>query len=241
MLVDVLGVDFDKLTMEESLDRAMENIHGGKNAMVCTPNPEIVWLARKNTALKEALAQAEFVLADGVGITLGAKILGRPLPARLPGIDFAGGLLERLAQEGKSVFLYGAKPGVAKQAAQNLEERYPGLQIAGTADGYGEDEPVIAQIQETRPDVLFVCLGAPRQELWMTRHREVLNVPLMAGLGGSLDVFSGTVKRAPPIFGRLGLEWLYRLAKNPRRIGRMLKLPLFLFAVIGQRLGLKNK
>ncbi|MCL2829067.1 MAG: WecB/TagA/CpsF family glycosyltransferase [Oscillospiraceae bacterium] len=236
MRTDVLGVGFDSLTMEQAVTQALEEIAARSGRYIVTPNPEIVWLCRKDKALGQIIGQAALVLPDGVGITLGAKILGRPLAARLPGIDFVANLLAEMARRGQSVFLYGAKPGVAEQAGESLLIRYPGLKLVGTADGYSDDQPTIAAIRAAEPDMLLVCLGAPRQEQWMARHGASLDVGLMAGLGGVLDVFSGSVKRAPKIFQKLGLEWFYRLCKEPRRIGRMMRLPLFLFAVIGQRI-----
>jgi len=231
-----LGVGFDDLTMDQAVGRALDAIEGRTGGYVVTPNPEIVWLCRKDPALEQVVKGAELVLADGVGITLGARILGRPLTARLPGVDFTTCLMQEMAQRGQSVFLYGAKPGIAMRAGAVLQAQYPGLQIVGTADGYGDDGPVIDAVRAAEPDVLFACLGAPRQERWMAAHKGLLGAGLMLGLGGALDVFAGQVERAPEGWRKLGLEWLYRLLKEPRRIGRMLKLPLFLFAVIGQRL-----
>ena len=172
-----------------------------------------------------------------IGVIYGAKILGTPLRAKLPGIDFASALMAQMGQEGKSVFLLGAKPGVADAAAEKMRERFPGLVIAGTNDGYfQDDDPVVEKINAAQPDLLLVCLGAPKQELWMQRNAPRLRVGLMPGLGGSLDVFAGNVKRAPKLFQKLGLEWFYRLIKEPKRIGRMMKLPKFLFAAIGCKL-----
>jgi len=233
---DVLGVGFDNLDLDQAVERARSAIAEGRCGMVVTPNPEIVWIARRDAELGRIIAQADLVLADGVGITLGAKLLGRPLRARIPGIDFAARLMAEMAGGGQSVFLYGAKPGVAERAGEALMTQYPGLRVVGTADGYGDDGPVLERISAARPDLLLVCLGAPKQELWMAAHKESLDVGLMLGLGGALDVFAGAVKRAPEGWRKLGLEWLYRLIREPRRIGRMLRLPLFLFAVMGQRI-----
>jgi len=232
----VLGVGFDNLTMEQAVSRALSEMERRSGAFVVTPNPEIVWLCRGDKGLSDTVKDAALVLADGVGITLGAKILGRPLKARLPGIDFVSALFAEMAKNGQSVFLYGAKPGVAARAGAALTAQYPGLRVAGTADGYSDDAPVIAAICAAKPDLLLVCLGAPKQERWMAAHRGQLDVGLMAGLGGALDVFAGEVARAPEVWRKLGLEWFYRLCKEPRRVKRMLKLPLFLFAVIGQRI-----
>jgi len=233
MRIDVLGVGFDNLTLEEAVEKA-SHIKGG---YVVTPNPEIVWLARKDDRLKQALDDASIVLPDGIGIIYGARILSRPLKSRVPGIDFASALIERLASESKKVFLFGAKPGVAELAAQKLKEKYKGLEICGTAHGYfKDDKPVIDAINEAKPDILLVCLGAPKQEIWMHEHAGKVSAGLMVGLGGALDVYAGVVERAPEAWRRAGFEWLYRLIKQPCRFKRMLKLPLFLFAVMGQRI-----
>lgn len=234
---DVLGVGFDNVTKAEAVERALELIDAREGRYVVTPNPEIVMLAKENPALKEALAGADIVLPDGAGIVKGAAILGRPMKEKVPGIDFACGVMARLAERGGSVYLFGAKPGVAEAAAETLRTKFPGLVISGTSDGYfSDDGPIIEKIEDAAPDFLLVCLGAPKQELWMAKMSGKLPVGLMVGLGGSLDVFAGTVKRAPEAWQKLDLEWLYRLLKEPRRIGRMMKLPLFVIEAAGERL-----
>jgi N-acetylglucosaminyldiphosphoundecaprenol N-acetyl-beta-D-mannosaminyltransferase len=242
MRIDVLGVGFDDLTMTEAASRAIEIIDSGKGGYVVTPNPEIVMLARENDGLKDAVNNANLVLADGIGVIKGAKILGTPLKEKLPGIDFAQSVMAILAQRGGSVFLFGAKPGVAEAAAENLLLQHPGLNICGTNNGYFDDDaPIIEKINAAKPDLLLVCLGAPKQELWMQANCGKVSAGLMAGLGGSLDVFAGTVERAPEAWQKAGLEWLYRLLKEPKRIGRMMKLPKFLLVVIAKRFGGKGK
>ena len=234
---DVLGVGFDNVTKAEAVERALELIDAREGRYVVTPNPEIVMLTKENPALKEALAGADIVLPDGAGIVKGAAILGRPMKEKVPGIDFACGVMARLAERGGSVYLFGAKPGVAEAAAETLRTKFPGLVISGTSDGYfSDDGPIIEKIKDAAPDFLLVCLGAPKQELWMAKMSGKLLVGLMVGLGGSLDVFAGTVKRAPEAWQKLDLEWLYRLLKEPRRIGRMMKLPLFVIEAAGERL-----
>lgn len=234
---DVLGVGFDNLTMAEATERALELISSKSGAYIVTPNPEIVMLCRDDQKLAQAVDGAAMVLADGIGIIYGAKILGTPMKQKLPGIDFAAELLALMAQRGMSLFLLGARPGVAELAAENLIIKYPGLKIAGTNDGYfTDDAPVIEKINAAAPDLLLVCLGAPKQELWMQSNAPRLKVGLMAGLGGSLDVMAGVVERAPERWQRLGLEWLHRLISDPSRLGRMKNLPKFGFAVIGRRI-----
>lgn len=232
-----MGVGFDDLTMDEALARALSLMNEKKAAYIVTPNPEIVMLCREDEQLSKAVSEASLVLADGIGIIYGAKILGTPMKQKLPGIDFATELFARIAEQGKTLYLLGSKPGVADTAAKNLKVRFPGLQIIGTGDGYFKDDtPVIEKINAAAPDLLLVCLGAPKQELWMQKNAPLLNVGLMAGLGGSLDVFAGVVERAPEKWQKLGLEWLYRLKEDPSRAKRMSNLPKFGFAVIGNRL-----
>ena len=236
MRINILGVGFDNVTMDEALARGEELLCSEGAHYVVTPNPEIVETCRADAAANAAVNGADLVLPDGIGIVYGAKILHQPLRGRVPGIEFGTGMIERCARLGKSVYLLGAKPGVAEQAAENLKNRFPGLVIAGTNDGYfQDDDPVVEKINAAQPDLLLVCLGAPKQELWMQRNAPRLRVGLMAGLGGSLDVFAGNVKRAPKLFQKLGLEWFYRLIKEPKRIGRMMKLPLFLVHVSGEK------
>lgn len=225
---DVLGVGFDDLTMEEAVEAALGFMNTRGAHYACTPNPEIVMAAKKDVALRSALGQADLVLADGVGVTKAAAMLKTPLKARVPGIDFATAVIARLAERGGSVYLFGARPGVAEAAAARLAEAYPGLSIAGTSDGYFTDDgPIIEKINASSPDFLMVCLGSPKQERWMSANAGRLSCGLMAGLGGSLDVLAGNVQRAPEAWRKLGLEWLYRVIKEPKRLGRVARLPLF--------------
>ena len=232
MRIDVLGVGFDNLTMAEAVEAGMELLAKPGAHYVVTPNPEIVEVCRENPEAKRAVNGADLVLPDGIGIIKGAAMLGTPLREKTPGIEFASHLMDRLAEEGKSLYLLGAKPGVAELAAEKLKASHPGLRIAGTHDGYfQEDAPVVDAIRASGADVVFVCLGAPKQELWMERNGAATGARLLCGLGGSLDVFAGVVERAPKFWSDHGLEWFYRLCKEPRRIGRMMKLPLFLVHV----------
>ncbi len=227
--IDVLGVEFDNLTLAEAVDRAQALAGGEGFHYVVTPNPEIVMTAQKDPAFQKVLSGADLVLPDGIGVIKAAAILGRPLKERVPGIDVAVALMGRMAGSGTRLFLLGAKPGVAEVAAEKLRAAYPGLQICGTHDGYFQDDaPVVEAIRAARAEVVFVCLGAPKQEFWMARNGPETGAKLMLGLGGVLDVFAGAVERAPERWQRMGLEWLYRLIREPSRIGRMARLPLFL-------------
>lgn len=232
MRIDVLGVGFDNLTMDEAVERGMSLLCSEGAHYVVTPNPEIVEVCREDAAARAAVNGASLVLPDGIGVIKGAAMLGTPLKERTPGIEFAAHIVERMAEEGLSLYLLGAKPGVAEKAAENLKKQYPGLVIAGTHDGYfKEDGPVVEDIRQSGADCVFVCLGAPKQEFWMAKNGPATGAHLLCGLGGSLDVFAGTVERAPKFWCDHGLEWFYRLCKEPKRIGRMMKLPLFLVHV----------
>lgn len=235
--INVLNVKFDNITMAEATAKALSLMERKNAAYVVTPNPEIVMLCREDSSLLNAVNNAAMVLADGIGVIKGAKILGTPLKEKVAGIEFAEELFGLMAMRRMSVFLLGAKPGVAEEAARHLKDRFKGLQIVGTNDGYfTEDEPVIEKINAEAPDLLLVCLGAPKQELWMQKNASKLDVGLMAGLGGSMDVFACIVERAPEVWRKLNLEWLYRLKEDPSRAGRMINLPKFGFTVIGHRL-----
>jgi len=238
MKIDVLGVEFDDIFIDDAASLISHKISEREKCYIVTPNPEIVWMCRKNPSLEKAVSTAGLVLADGVGITIGAKILGTPFKnGRVPGIDFIAALFKEMAKSQGRVYLLGAKPGVADIAGEKLSKLYPGIIIAGTGDGYFSDDAlVIEKINNANADILLVCLGAPKQELWMAQNLEKLNVPVCAGLGGSLDVFAGNVKRAPVIFRKLGLEWLYRIASDPKRIKRSVVLPLFILRVIVKRI-----
>ena len=218
MRINVLGVGFDNLTLREAIDRGAALLDEAGCHYVVTPNPEIVEVCRENPEAMRAVK--------------GAAMLGTPLKEKTPGIEFAMGLMGKMAERGKSLYLLGAKPGVAEQAAARLKAQYPGLKIAGTHDGYfKEDAPVVEAIRESGADCVFVCLGAPKQELWMEKNGSATGARLLCGLGGSMDVFAGTVERAPKFWSDHGLEWFYRLCKEPKRLGRMLRLPLFLVHV----------
>ena len=237
MKIDVMGLKFDSMTMDEALSRAEALLRGDKAAYVVTPNAEIAYEALHDGQLREMLNGADLMLPDGAGVVLASKLLRTPVKQKVAGVDFAAGLLGILERNGQSLYLLGGKTGIGELAAQKMLEAHPQLRIAGSADGYFQDEaPVIAKINASGADALFVCLGAPKQELFMKNHLDELHVRLMIGLGGSLDSFAGTVKRAPKWMIRCNLEWLYRLIKEPKRFGRMLRLPKYLFAVLGKRI-----
>ena len=239
MKTNVLGVQYDNVTMAEALDTARALLQRPEASYCVTPNAEMAYEALHDESFRAILNEASLILPDGAGVVLGAKILRTPLKEKVAGIDFAAALLDVLAAQGKRLYLLGSKPGVAEQAARKMREAHPQLQICGTADGYfkpEEEDAVVEKINAAAADVLFVCLGAPKQERFMQRYQAQLQVSFMIGLGGSLDGFAGNVRRAPAWMIRLQLEWLYRLCKEPKRLGRMMRLPKFLLAVYRRRL-----
>ena len=236
MKTEILGVRFDDLSPEEMVHTAASLIEAGGFHYAVTPNPEFILAAEKNEAFRAALNQADLSMPDGIGVVYASRILGRPLKGRVPGIDFADSLMAWMARNGKRLFLLGSKPGIAEMAEANLRKRHQGLLVVGTHDGYfKEDEPVIQAIREAQADVVLVCLGAPKQEPWMAQNGPATGAKFKVGLGGALDVFAGVTERAPEAWQKVGMEWCYRLIKDPKRINRMAKLPLVLVHAVGAR------
>lgn len=242
MKTEILGLQFDDLTLEEATQAGAEFLSGTGFHYVVTPNPEFILAAETDLEFKTILNQADLVLPDGIGVVYSAKILGTPLKGRVPGIDFASNMLEVLNEKGGRLFLLGAKPGVAEQAGERILEQHPNIVLCGTQDGYFKDEQdVVRKVADARPDLLFVCLGAPKQEKWIARWGMLTGAKLAIGLGGALDVFAGNVERAPEAWQKAGMEWAYRLKKEPQRIGRMARLPLVLTRAANQRVFGKKK
>ena len=233
--INIRGIDFDDVTLPEAVKYLTSLAHGDKTCAVVTPNAEIVQKCIEEEEFAAIVRQADVILPDGVGVIKASKILGTPLRSPVPGVEAGEALVKRSGEEDLPVFLMGGKPGIAETAAEKLREKYPDAKIVGTHHGYfnktnEENDAVIEEINASDAVILFVCLGVPAQEKWMIENRDRLNtVRVMLGLGGSLDVYSGTLKRAPAFFRKLGLEWLYRLIRQPSRIGRMMKLPKFYF------------
>lgn len=240
----ILGVHFHAVTLQQAVEVAMSRLRTRQKGYVVTPNAEIVDLCRQDSAYMGIINHASLVLADGIGVIYAAKILGETLCGKVAGVEFGEQLVAAMAKERMRLFLLGAKPGVAEQAGRNLCAKYPGLVLAGTQDGYFTDpqQAIDAVNACGGVDVVFVCLGAPKQERFIAENMDMMHATLFCGLGGSIDVFAGVAKRAPDIFIKLGMEWAYRLLKQPSRIGRMMKLPKFLLIVIKERLfGRKGK
>ncbi len=228
--INILGVHVSKLNMEQAVNKAAQLMEKAGLSVIFTPNSEIILYASNNTEYTKVLNEADMIIADGIGVVYGARILGEKLEERVAGYDLVVKLFDVMAKKGQSVFLLGAKPGVAEIAAEKLVEKYPGLKIAGTHDGYfkdEDDEKVIETVNAANPDFLMVCVGFPRQENWIYKYKDKLNAKLAIGAGGCIDVFAGNVQRAPEFYCKHGIEWLYRLMKQPSRFVRMLALPKF--------------
>ena len=231
--VNILGARIDKFTMDEAKNVAMSFFESEGRKVIYTPNSEIILYASRNSEYMDKLNSADLMIADGIGVVYGARILNDKLPERVAGYDLLRSILPLMAQKGLSLYLLGAKPTVAEIAGENLKKEYPGIVIKGCHDGYfKDDEEVIKDINEKKPDLLLVCLGFPKQENWIYDNREKLDVKAMIGAGGCLDVFAGIVERAPEFYCKHGLEWFYRLKKEPWRFKRMTALPVFILKVM---------
>lgn len=236
--VDVLGVKIDKMSLAETFEKAKGLLETDGVSMIFTPNPEIIMRASEDSEFKKILNSADICTPDGIGVVYASKILKNPVEERVPGFELSKMLMESASRTGEGIFLFGSKPGVAEKAKANLEKMYEGINIAGTHSGYFSEEEeagIIDMINESGAKLLYVCLGAPKQEKWIYNNREKLKVRLALGVGGTLDVLSGEAKRAPEIFLKCNLEWLYRIASNPSRWGRFLALPKFMFKIIKEK------
>lgn len=236
MRVNLLGASIDNLNMKETVFKIISFIkQGSKVCYVITLNPEYLYRAQDEPELMSLVHEADLVTPDGAGIVWASKVAGTPVPERVTGIDLMLNLMPVAEKEGWGIFLLGSAPGVAEEAAENLRKQHPAVNIVGTYHGYfkeDEEEAVIGLIQEAKPHLLFVALGMPRQEQWIHKHKDHLQVPVSMGVGGSLDVIAGRVERVSPWLQRVHLEWLGRLIKEPHRWRRQLVLPKFAWLVI---------
>lgn len=230
-LVKIQGFDVDSFTFEQAVDWAYS-----KHGQIVTINPEMISAAQKNSDFAEIINSAELVVADGIGVEIGLKILGHSVK-RIAGIDLGKALVEKFTASGKSVAMIGAKPGVVDSAVVNLSKEYQNLNVVYSHDGYFDnDEDIIESVISANPDLILVALGSPKQEFFIHNLKEKLPNSTLIGLGGSFDVWAGVVERAPIIYQKLGLEWLYRTLKEPKRFKRIFPtLPLFVLKVLKER------
>ena len=230
---DIRGLKIDNITMSEAVLMTENALEKGKKTVVFTPNAEIAQACSEDESIMKIISSADILLPDGAGILKAAKILGTPLREKVAGVDYGENVARMCAEKGYSLFILGGKPTVAEKAAEHLRGRYPGLKIAGCRDGYFDKSPegseaVVNEINAAKADVLYVCLGFPAQEKWAMENTARLSPLVIACLGGSVDIYAGTAKRAPKLFISLHLEWLWRLIKQPSRIGRMMALPKYI-------------
>ncbi len=239
--IRIWDIPIDKVNRQTSMEIFDELMSSEGCSMIVTPNSEIIMAASKDEQMANLLREAELMIPDGIGLVYASRILGKPLPERVTGIDFADAALSKLAKQGRSVYFLGSKPdggsgkSVAAMAAEIKQAEHAGLTVAGVHHGYFQeaDEPqIVEEINRSGAELLLVALGSPKQELFIQRNRGRLNVKVAIGVGGSLDVWAGTLKRAPEFFRKHGLEWLYRLIQEPKRYKRMAVLPLFMIKVI---------
>jgi len=225
--------------MEETLDtlEGYLDLDTPQNHIIVTPNPEGVMQARRNQDFKNAIKNADLSLADGTGIILAAKYTGQKIPGRVRGYDTVIAMFERFLQKGRNftVYFLGGMPGVAEKAKANMEKRYPNMKVVGYHHGFFTDDiEIINGINELSPDILLVCMGMPRSELWATKNRSI-NACITMCVGGSINIMAGELKLTPPILRKLGLEWLHRLVREPSRAKRQLDIPRFVFTIIRNR------
>jgi len=235
--VDVLGVGFDDLDLPSAVDRIIERLDAGERTFVITANPEFVMLARRDAELARVARDADLVVPDGTGVAVASTLLGSAIP-RVPGRLLVDALVPLLAERGATVFLLGAGPGVAQRAAETLRRRVPDIRIAGSYAGDADDHgDTAARVRAAAPAVVLVAFGMPKQERWIARNLGSLpSVRLAIGVGGVFDQLAG-VRRVPPaLVHRLGLEWLWRLVREPWRWRRQRVLPLFAALVFRKRL-----
>lgn len=244
--IRILDIPVDMVNNNEAMSAFRELMKDEKFSFVVTPNPEIIINAAKDSELKSIIEAADLVLPDGIGLVYASKIMGVPLNERVTGIDIMERIIGYLEETGQSIYFLGSKPGtennlgVAELAAEKIKEKYPRLKVAGTHHGYfkePDEEAIVASINASGADFLCVALGSPKQEKFVYYHRNELKVKGAIGVGGSLDVWAGTLKRAPEFYRNHGLEWLYRLIQQPSRYKRMAALPLFMIKVVIDRIG----
>lgn len=235
---DILGVRVHHVTRAGAVEAVRAMLRDGGAHQVVTVNGVMLVHAARDERIRGVLNGAALAVADGVGVAVAARILRRrPAPARVPGVELADDLAGLAAAEGYRIFLLGAAPGVAEEAASALRRRHPGLAVAGVQHGYVRDDAaIIARIHRARPHILFVGMGFPRQELWIAEHRDELGVPVSMGVGGTLDILAGRVRRAPRWVQRAGLEWAYRVVREPRRWRVVAGLPHLVWLALRQRM-----
>lgn len=235
---ELYGLRISRMNMGETVEWLCQAVESGRPHQVVTVNPIMIMEGLANPEFMSVLRGAELLVPDGTGVVWAAARIGQPVAERVAGIELMHELLREAAARGWRVYLLGAADDVIRAAAERLRARFPGLSIVGFRDGFfteREEEEVVRQIREAAPHLLFVARSMDKQEPWLAKYREQLGVPVMMGVGGSFDVISGRLKRAPLAWRKLRLEWLFRLLQEPSRYRRMLALPKFMLRVIKDR------
>lgn len=235
--ITILGVPIDRVTRDEA-GTITENLIKESNKsckMIFAPNVEFIMYAQKNEEYFKILKQSSLSTPDSIGVIIGAKLQKKSFKERIPGQSYFRKIIELSNEKGYSIYMLGGKPGIAEVAKENLEKLFPNVNIVGTHHGYfneNEEKEVIKEINNLQPNVLFVALGAPKQEKWIYEHRNELKVDVATGQGGTYDYEAGRIKRAPVFIQKIGMEWFWRLCREPSRIKRQLVLPVYLFKVL---------
>lgn len=240
--INIFGVRIDNVNLHEATEMIDGFLIGNELRTIGTPNTEIIMAAKDNNTIRNIINDNDLVIPDGIGLIYGSKLRGRPLKERVTGFDISIKLLEIANAKGYSVYLLGGKEGVARRAGERIQNKYPNIKLAGFHHGYfkgshngyrnhGEELDLIQMINANKADIIFVGLGFPKQDIWIDENKNRIHGKVIIGNGGTIDILSGDVKRAPRIFQDLGLEWLYRLMKEPRRIKRQMALPRFIFDI----------
>lgn len=239
----IFGVDIHNITFEEAVEKIKEYLKGETLKVIYTPNTEIVMAAKENEGLKEIINNGDMITPDGIGLIYAGKIKNKIIKERVTGFDLSMSILDLANENGYSLYLLGGKPGVAELASENIKKDYNNIKLLGYHHGYfkgshngnpdsQEEISLIEDINKIKPDIIFLGLGFPGQEYWINSNRNKLKSKLIIGNGGVIDILAGNAKRAPDIFIKLGLEWFYRLIKEPSRIKRQIVLPKFMIKVI---------
>ncbi|MDV7752913.1 WecB/TagA/CpsF family glycosyltransferase [Enterococcus casseliflavus] len=227
---NIMGILVDPITYGEVMDDLPHYIDSDKKMTIISVNPQIITESRKHPDIVTFINQSTHRIPDGVGVVLVSRLTGGKIKERVTGYDLMVRLLGYANENKMSAFFYGAKPEVLSDAIKNINDQYPNLGIAGAIDGYTtlDNESIVNKINAVKPDFVFVALGFPRQERWLAQNMNAIHASVFQDVGGSFDVLSGHVKRAPNFFINLHLEWLYRSLSNPTRLGRIAQLPVFL-------------
>lgn len=234
-ICNILGVPINNVNLNEASGLVLLYLDNDEKKIVFTPNPEFIMNAIKDKEFMDILNKSNLNIPDGIGIIIGGKMLGYKMRERVPGYDLVQSIFYKIKNTDKTVYFLGSNDENIKLAKENMEKKYKGLKIVGTHNGYFNEETgniIIEEINRLKPDLLLVGIGSPRQEKWIYNNKDIIDAKVMIGVGGSFDVMSGNMKRAPKIFIKLNLEWFYRLITQPTRFKRMLKLPLFIVEVL---------